>query len=75
MFDSKNWDENFYLDMMKEASRFELKDLKEKCEDGLLTFVNVKNCIRFYQVSEEISAVKLKAHCNELISNHWVCFK
>jgi hypothetical protein len=30
VFDNQKWDENFYLDMMKEASRFELKDLKEK---------------------------------------------
>ena len=48
--------------------------LSSRCEDGLLTFVNVKNCIKFYEVAEEISANKLKAHCNQLISNHWVSF-
>ena len=33
--------------------------------------MNVRNCIKFYQVADEISALTLKAHCNELISNHW----
>jgi hypothetical protein len=37
----------------------------------LLTLVNVRNCIKFYEVADKISALKLKAHCNELISNHW----
>jgi hypothetical protein len=64
-------DEDFFLDMMKQADRFNLKELKIKCEDGLLTFVNVRNCIKFYEVAEQISALNLKAHCNELISNHW----
>lgn len=64
-------DEDFFLDMMKQADRFNLKELKIKCEDGLLTFVNVRNCIKFYEVAEQISALSLKAHCNELISNHW----
>ena len=37
----------------------------------MLTFINVKNCIKFYEVAEQISANTLKAHCNELITNHW----
>ena len=69
--DSQRCDEDFYLDMMKQADRFNLKELKLKCEDGLLTFVNVRNCIKFYEVAEQIEAFTLKAHCNELISNHW----
>jgi hypothetical protein len=40
---------------------------------GLMSFVNMKNCIRFFQTAEEISADLLKDHCSELISNHWVC--
>lgn len=64
-------DEDFFLDMMKQADRFNLKELKMKCEDGLLTFVNVRNCIKFYEVADQISALTLKSHCNELISNHW----
>ena len=30
VFDNQKWDENFYLEMMKEASHYDLKDLKEK---------------------------------------------
>ena len=47
---------------------------KIRCEDGLLTFINVRNCIKFYEVAEQISANTLKAHCNELISSHWEDF-
>lgn len=71
---SNKLDEDFYLEMMKQADRFNLKELKLKCEDGLLTFINVKNCIKFYEVAEKISANTLKSHCNELITNHWEDF-
>lgn len=37
----------------------------------MLTFINVRNCIKFYEVAELISASRLKSHCNELISSHW----
>lgn len=39
-----------------------------------MTYVNVRNCIKFYEVAEQIAANTLKAHCNELISNHWEDF-
>ncbi|CAF0854297.1 unnamed protein product [Brachionus calyciflorus] len=71
---SSKHDEDFYLEMMRQADRFGLKELKLKCEDGLLTYVSMKNCIKFYEVAEQISALTLKAHCNELISNHWEDF-
>lgn len=48
-------------------------DFFYRCENGLMSFVNMKNCIRFFQTAEEISADLLKDHCSELISNHWVC--
>lgn len=34
----------------------------------------MKNCIKFFEVAEQISANTLKSHCNELISNHWEDF-
>lgn len=43
-----------------------------RCENGLISFVNMKNCIQFYQTAEEMEAEVLKKHCSELISNHWV---
>jgi hypothetical protein len=43
-----------------------------RCENGLISFVNMKNCIQFYQTAEEMKAEVLKKHCSELISNHWV---
>ena len=37
-----------------------------------MSYVNMKNCITFYQTAEEMNAELLKSHCSELISNHWV---
>ncbi|XP_076107100.1 rabankyrin-5-like isoform X1 [Mytilus galloprovincialis] len=64
-------DDVFLLELLRVATRFKLKVLQERCENGLMSFVNMKNCIRFYQTAEEISAELLKQHCSELISNHW----
>ncbi|CAG2230838.1 ANKFY1 [Mytilus edulis] len=70
-------DDVFLLELLRVATRFKLKVLQERCENGLMSFVNMKNCIRFYQTAEEISAELLKQHCSELISNHWgdICFQ
>ena len=38
-----------------------------------MSAVTVRNCIRYYQTAEEISANTLKDHCSQLISTHWVC--
>ena len=46
-----------------------------RCEDRLLSRVNVKNCVRLYTTAEEIGANTLKSYCNNLISVHWVSFK
>ena len=62
----------FLLDLLKVATRFSLLPLGETCEKALMSSVNVKNCIKYYQTSEEIGANVLKEHCSELISNHWV---
>ena len=41
IFDNQKRDENFYLDMMREASQFELKDLKEKLAVLFLLFKKI----------------------------------
>lgn len=64
-------DEEFILDIMKVAKRFELSYLIEKCEKQLMSFVNVRNCVKFYQIADELTATNLRSHCSELISNHW----
>ncbi|XP_064612506.1 rabankyrin-5-like [Liolophura sinensis] len=71
--DIKN-DDTFLLELLKASSRFKLTDLRKKCENALMSFVNVRNCIRFYQTAEEMEADILKNHCSELISNHWSDF-
>lgn len=38
-------------------------------------FVNMKNCIWFYQIVEEIQVEFLKNYCLEFILNYWVSWK
>ncbi|XP_052269001.1 rabankyrin-5-like isoform X3 [Dreissena polymorpha] len=64
-------DSGFLLDLLRAATRFKLEHLRQRCENGLMSYVNMKNCIQFYQTAEEMNAVLLKSHCSELISNHW----
>ncbi|GFY63345.1 rabankyrin-5 [Trichonephila inaurata madagascariensis] len=66
-----NKPDNFFLDLMRFAKRFELKSLVDRCENALLSSVNVHNCVKFYQAADEIDAATLKSHCSQLISNHW----
>ncbi|KAL5017224.1 hypothetical protein ScPMuIL_006813 [Solemya velum] len=64
-------EDTFLLELLRAATKFKLVALRKRCEIGLMSFVNMKNCIHFYQTAEEMGADLLKAHCSELISNHW----
>ena len=64
-------DEDFILNIIKTAKKFSLQPLIEKCEESLMSFVNVRNCVKFYQLADEIEANMLKNHCSELISSYW----
>ncbi|XP_038074756.1 rabankyrin-5-like isoform X2 [Patiria miniata] len=64
-------EDSYVLGLMKAASKFKLAVLRDRCEKALMSSVNVRNCIRYYQTAEEIGATSLKAHCSELISTHW----
>ncbi|XP_066551312.1 rabankyrin-5 isoform X2 [Amia ocellicauda] len=64
-------DDVFLTDLMKLANRFQLQLLRERCEKGVMSSVNVRNCIRFYQTAEELSAATLMNYCAEIIASHW----
>ncbi|MBN3311601.1 ANFY1 protein, partial [Atractosteus spatula] len=64
-------DDVFLTDLMKLANRFQLQLLRERCEKGIMSSVNVRNCIRFYQTAEELSASTLMNYCAEIIASHW----
>ncbi|UJR28238.1 hypothetical protein I4U23_009488 [Adineta vaga] len=63
--------EDFLLNLMKTAKRFELKELIDQCEVALISVISVRNCLKFYKVAEEIGAQVLQTHCSQLISTHW----
>uniref|UniRef100_H3AEJ0 Ankyrin repeat and FYVE domain containing 1 n=1 Tax=Latimeria chalumnae TaxID=7897 RepID=H3AEJ0_LATCH len=64
-------DDVFLTELMKLANRFQLQLLKERCEKGVMSLVNVRNCIRFYQTAEELNASTLMNYCAEIIASHW----
>uniref|UniRef100_A0A673GLN3 Ankyrin repeat and FYVE domain containing 1 n=1 Tax=Sinocyclocheilus rhinocerous TaxID=307959 RepID=A0A673GLN3_9TELE len=64
-------DDGFIVDLMKLANRFQLHLLRERCEKGVMSSVNVRNCIRFYQTAEELDATTLMNYCGEIIASHW----
>uniref|UniRef100_A0A671RV37 Rabankyrin-5-like n=1 Tax=Sinocyclocheilus anshuiensis TaxID=1608454 RepID=A0A671RV37_9TELE len=68
-------DDGFLINLMKLANRFQLHLLRERCEKGVMSSVNVRNCIRFYQTAEELDATTLMNYCGEIIASHWVSQK
>ncbi|KAJ7997343.1 hypothetical protein DPEC_G00228000 [Dallia pectoralis] len=64
-------DDAFLIELMKLANRFQLQLLRERCEKGVMSSVNVRNCIRFYQTAEELNATTLMNYCGEIIASHW----
>ncbi|XP_037664488.1 rabankyrin-5 isoform X2 [Choloepus didactylus] len=64
-------DDVFLTELMKLANRFQLHLLRERCEKGVMSLVNVRNCIRFYQTAEELNASTLMNYCAEIIASHW----
>uniref|UniRef100_A0AAY4E3Y7 Ankyrin repeat and FYVE domain containing 1 n=1 Tax=Denticeps clupeoides TaxID=299321 RepID=A0AAY4E3Y7_9TELE len=64
-------DDGFLIDLMKLSNRFQLQLLRERCEKGVMSSVNVRNCIRFYQTAEELDAATLMNYCGEIIASHW----
>lgn len=59
------------LKLIKKAHEFKLDSLVELCEQFLISVVNIRSCVKFYSVAEEINAVNLREYCSGLISTHW----
>lgn len=59
------------LGVLRASKKFRLNPLVEICEQNLITSVNVKNCVKFYQLADEIGVETLRNHCSELISSYW----
>jgi len=61
------------IELLSASNLYHLTQLKEKCEQALISSVTVRNCIKLYQCSEENGAENLKKYCLQIISSHWVC--
>ncbi|CAI8027099.1 Rabankyrin-5 [Geodia barretti] len=64
-------DQDAVIELLAASNRYQLTPLKEKCEQSLISTVNVRNCIKLYQTSEEHAAESLKTYCLQIISSHW----
>ncbi|XP_027194970.2 rabankyrin-5 [Dermatophagoides pteronyssinus] len=69
--DTRLFDQEFAVELAKHAVRFELKPLVEQCEQWLLAYVQVENCIYFYQISEQLALSRLCDYAAKLVSIHW----
>lgn len=59
------------LKVIQVAHEFKLFDLLAACEHVLISNVNVRTCVKFYSVAEEINANNLREYCSSVISTHW----
>uniref|UniRef100_H2YXH3 Ankyrin repeat and FYVE domain-containing protein 1 n=1 Tax=Ciona savignyi TaxID=51511 RepID=H2YXH3_CIOSA len=63
--------DDFIIQMMKTSSKYNLHGLLARCEQAIMSVVTVKNCIRFYELAEDLKAASLKDYCSSLVSMHW----
>ncbi|XP_050504422.1 rabankyrin-5 [Diabrotica virgifera virgifera] len=59
------------LNLIKKAHEFQLHSLVSMCEQFLISAVDIRCCVKFYSVAEEIEAPSLREYCSEFISIHW----
>lgn len=59
------------LKLIKKAHEFKLDNVVELCEQFLISVVNIRSCVKFYSVAEDINAENLREYCSGLISTHW----
>ncbi|XP_017786383.1 PREDICTED: rabankyrin-5-like [Nicrophorus vespilloides] len=64
-------DNNLTLKIIRQAHQFKLGVLVESCEQILINNVDIRSCVKFYSVAEEIEAKNLREYCSGLISTHW----
>ncbi|KAF7496693.1 Rabankyrin-5 [Sarcoptes scabiei] len=61
----------FLLELVEFAVRFDLQPLIEQCESILINCVQIQNCIYFYQISEKLNLSRLCEYSAQLVSINW----
>ena len=64
-------EENHVIELMHMAKEFQLLDLSRRTEDALKPMVTRHNCVKFYQLAEEIESKSLIDYTGEIVSQHW----
>ncbi|XP_011188184.2 rabankyrin-5 isoform X1 [Zeugodacus cucurbitae] len=57
--------------LLRAAHSYKLPGLMGLCERALVVSANIRSCVTFYCVAEEVGAKSLLEYCSGLISTHW----
>ena len=64
-------DENGMIELMHLAKEFQFTDLARRTEEALKPMITRENCVKFYQLAEEIESKELIDYTGDIVSQHW----
>ena len=63
--------EDSMIELMHLAKQFSLSDLSRRTEDALKPLITRSNCVKFYQLAEEIESKDLIDYTGNIVSENW----
>ncbi len=57
--------------LLRAAHHYKLPTLFERCEQALITLVDLDSCSNIHEIAKEWNATKLLHHCDRLIRKFW----
>merc|ERR1719402_2114940 len=63
--------ENSMIELMHLSKEYQLADLSRRTEEALKPMITRENCVKFYQLAEEIEAKELIDYTGDIVSQHW----
>ncbi|KAI6182264.1 hypothetical protein M3Y97_00361300 [Aphelenchoides bicaudatus] len=69
------WGVLFLMEVLKVAHRIELNELTKRCENAIITQLEVSNCIKIYEEAGKLRLQRLTNACADFISASWALFE
>ena len=63
--------EDAMIELMHMAKDFDLTDLSRRSEEALKPMITRTNCVKFYQLAEEIESKELIDYTGNIVSENW----
>lgn len=63
--------EDAMIELMHMAKAFDLVDLSRRSEEALKPMITRSNCVKFYQLAEEIESKELIDYTGNIVSENW----